>query len=385
LRPPAIDEQGPISAPELVVPISHDWTTLGTGGGIEAFLKLFFQHASKWNLNVTAPCSGPHEATIGSVRFLPIMAHADSELAFTRQLRRALVRGILRMPRRGVVLANEEHYAWAFRGTSLPVVLMSHGAIPKMLRMRHNALFVSGYRFFIERPAVHRACRVVVVNSQLRQYYLSQYGSMSPEKVVEIPIGVDLDELNGRPLKNPLERLSLPRSANLVLFVGRLYPEKNLPLFIAACDTLKQRGQSFEAIVVGDGIQAGLLRQALETRRWLHWVPVMAHSDVIDAMAISRVLAVCSRYEAGPLVLLESIGLGTPVVSTAVGRARELIKGQLGRVVNSDPASIAEGIQDVLEWKPEAVKQASANARRYIDFRDTMNSLVELLRRVGSQ
>jgi glycosyltransferase involved in cell wall biosynthesis len=119
------------------------------------------------------------------------------------------------------------------------------------------------------------------------------------------------------------------------------------------------------------------------TRSWLHWIPKLTlYSEVLDLMAVSRVLAISSRYETGPLVLLEAIGLGTPVVSTDVGRARELITRDLGRLVQADPVSFAEGIREVLSQDPDVSRQAGQRARSLIDFRATMRALVEVVQTV---
>jgi glycosyltransferase involved in cell wall biosynthesis len=108
----------------------------------------------------------------------------------------------------------------------------------------------------------------------------------------------------------------------------------------------------------------------------------MHYSEILDFIAVSRVLAISSRYESGPLVLLEAIGLGTPVVSTDVGRARELITDDLGKVARDDPVSFAEGIREVLSWEPEVSRQAGKEARSLIDFRQTMKALGEVVQSV---
>jgi len=368
---------------QILLPTSHDWTTLGTGGGIGTFLNTFFEHASEWSLRVTVICAGPREAIQGSVRFLPITAYAPSELAFVRQLRRRLISGEIILPEGAVVLANTEHYAWAFRGLGFPIVLMSHGAVAETLKMRHSRLFVHLYRFLIERSAVAHSRRIVAVNPSLRNYYLKHYPMLRPSMVQVVPVGVDLRDFEGRPRSNPLTAFSLSRDSNVILFVGRLYPEKNLALFIAACDNLRRRGETFEAVVIGDGVESLELAKAAASRLWLHWIPKMSRSDVLDAVAMARVIVVCSRYEAGPLILLEALGSGTAVVSTDVGRARELVTDRVGRIVQSDPESCADGIQDMLSQSPSVTHEASKQVWARIEFRDTMNSLVGILREAG--
>jgi len=368
---------------QILLPTSHDWTTLGTGGGIGTFLNAFFEHAPEWSLRITVICAGPREATQGSVRFLPITTHAPSELAFVRQLRRRLISGEIILPGGAVVLANTEHYAWAFRGLGFPIVLMSHGAVAETLRMRHSRVFVHLYRLLMERSAVTHSRRIVAANPRVRDYYLNHYSMLRPSMVQVVPVGVDLRDFEGRPRSNPLRTLSLSRDTSVILFVGRLYPEKNVALFIAACDNLRRRGETFEAVVIGDGVESLALANAAASRPWLHWIPKMSRSDVLDAVALARVVVVCSRYEAGPLILLEALGSGTAVVSTDVGRARELVTDRVGRIVQSDPESCADGIQHMLSQSPAVIYEASKEIRARIEFRDTMNSLVEILRDAG--
>jgi glycosyltransferase involved in cell wall biosynthesis len=289
----------------------------------------------------------------------------------------------MNLPAEAVVLANTEYYAWAFRGLGFPMVLMSHGAVGESLRLRYSRLSVRLYRFFIERSAVAHSRHIVAVNPGLRDYYLSHYPVLPPSMVQVVPVGVDLSEFEGRPRSNPLMTHSLGRDTNVILFVGRLYPEKNLPLFVAACDNLKGRGKTFEAVVIGDGVESRALARAAATRPWLHWIPRMSRSDVLDAVALARVVVICSRHEAGPLILLEALGSGTAIVTTDVGRARELVTDGVGRIVQADPTSLADGIQDMLLRAPNTVYEASRQIWARIDFRDTMNSLVEILRVAG--
>ncbi len=368
------------------MPTSQEWYTLGTGGGIETFLKQLFEHAAEWNLRITVPCAGDREGKMGPVTFFPIMRSATKEWEFTRRLRRTLIRGDLRPSRGAVVLANAEQYAWAFRGMKVPIVLLSHVAPPEQLGLRHSRLFVRLFQVLIERNAVTHARRIVVVNQSVKDYYMSRYQFLHEDSFAVIPLGLDLRLLDQRDTGSPWERLSLPPSTSLVSFVGRLYPEKNLGLFIAACDLLKQRGEGCHAVVVGTGIENHIVEDALTTRPWLHWIPKLGkYAEVLDLVAASRVLAVTSRYETGPLVLLEAIALGTPVVSTDVGRARELVKGYLGRVVPGESSAFADAVQEVFSWKSEAVQEASRVARPQLDFCLTMGALTSVLREVSAE
>lgn len=369
---------------QVIVPDSHDWTTLGTGGGIETFLKMLIEGAERSGLALTLVCAGPKESSRGSVHFLPVMAKADSEAAFVRRLGKSLRTNGLALPREAVVLANAEHYAWAFRKTSHPVVLMSHGAAPETLRLRHGPLYVKMFQRFIERQAVDRASRIIAINAGVARYYRGKFPWLAAGKVVEIGIGLDLREFENRPRTDPFAAYPISPDRDTVLFVGRLYPEKNVHLFLQACDELVHTRPSLQAVIIGAGPDADLVRDWAKTRPWIHWFERIPRDDVLDLMSVSDALVVTSTYESGPLVMLEALASGLPVVSTEVGRAAEFLRPPLGRIVPATPEAFVEALRDVLTWNRDEVLRAAEPAKRLMNFENTIHSIASLLREIHS-
>jgi glycosyltransferase involved in cell wall biosynthesis len=367
---------------EVIVPDSHDWTTLGTGGGIETFLKMLIEGAERAGLALTLVCAGPRESTRGSVHFLPVMPKADSEAAFVRRLAKSLRTDALALPRDAIVLANAEHYAWAFRKTHHPVVLMSHGAAPETLRLRHSALFVKMFQRFIEREAVNRARRIIAVNAGVARYYRGKFPWLDARKVVEIGIGLDFREFENRPRTNPFATYHISRDRDTVLFVGRLSPEKNVHLFLEVCDELVHTRPALQAIVIGAGPDASLVREWTKTRPWIQWFERISRDDVLDLMSAANAMVVTSTYESGPLVMLEAIASGLPVVSTEVGRASEFLVPPLGRITSASPRAIAESLRDVLSWNRDAVRTAVGPVKSLMNFENTVHSIASVLREI---
>jgi glycosyltransferase involved in cell wall biosynthesis len=367
---------------KVIVPYSHDWTTLGTGGGIETFLKMLIEGAAKSGLALTLVCAGPRESTRGSVHFLPIMPKAASEAGFVRRLGKALRTDGLALPREAVVLANAEHYAWAFRNTPYPIVLMSHGAASETLRLRHGPLFVKMFQRFIERQAVEHARRIIAINGRVARYYRAKFPWLDSSKVVEIGIGLDFTDFENRPRTDPFATYPVSRDRDTVLFVGRLYPEKNVHLFLQACDELVRNHTSLQAIIVGAGPDASLVKGRIKTRPWIHWFERIPRDDVLDLMSVSKALVVTSTYESGPLVMLEALASGLPVVSTEVGRAPEFLSPPLGRIVSASPRAIAESLRDVLTWNRDEVLKAVGPVKRLTNFENTIHSIASVLREI---
>jgi len=98
-------------------------------------------------------------------------------------------------------------------------------------------------------------------------------GHNVPRGVWIRPMGVDAEHFqptkrNPETRRNLLERCGNPYDATLLLYVGRLAPEKNLELLIATMVELEKTGPNFRLVLVGDGIA----REALE-RAAQGWIP----------------------------------------------------------------------------------------------------------------
>jgi glycosyltransferase involved in cell wall biosynthesis len=157
-------------------------------------------------------------------------------------------------------------------------------------------------------------------------------------------------------------RLGVADGGRLVVTVARLHPQKGLTDLLAAADLLRHRVPGLRWAVVGTGpLRAEL--QAEVRRRDLSDVVVLtgARPSAADELAAADVVAVTSRWESGPLVALEALALGRPLVATAVGLVPDVVGPAEGRVVPvGDPVAMAEAIADVLGGRGAEV----ADARR---------------------
>ncbi len=348
------------------------------------FVEMLAKRSDQMNVKFTILSVGEKESTEGALRILPVASSANSEFAFVLALGRfARTLQGAELLSSSVVLANAEQYVWALRRVDTPIVLVSHAVLSESLRFRRRWPYAWLYRALVEAAAVRRADAIAAVGGAIWQYYLSRYPKIAGDKTFLVPLGVELPEFVGRPRISPFDRYGLEKDVPIALFVGRLSAEKNVPLFVAACDGLRQVGARFQAVVVGDGPQSTDVRVAAKTRSWLHWIPRATHDEVLDLMAVSSVLAVCSKYESGPLVLLEAVASGLPVVSTDVGRSRELLDPSLGTIVETESASLAIALQKWISAIGERGRRSASWSSDSIDFRKTAELLGAVIRSVS--
>jgi glycosyltransferase involved in cell wall biosynthesis len=140
----------------------------------------------------------------------------------------------------------------------------------------------------------------------------------------------------------------------LVLFAGRLIPEKNVTLAVAAIGAAERRIEGLRGEVLGDGPERAALEAAIVAHGLERVVCArgfVAAATVTTQMRRAMCLLLTSRREGYGLVVVEAAAHGTPsvVVAGEDNAATELIvEGVNGTVVASaDPQAVADAIARV--------------------------------------
>jgi glycosyltransferase involved in cell wall biosynthesis len=144
------------------------------------------------------------------------------------------------------------------------------------------------------------------------------------------------------------------RAAPVVLFAGRLIPEKQVTLAVAAIALAARRIEGLRAVVVGDGPERAALAAAIAEHSLGEVVSAEGFADAatLEAqMGRAMCMLVTSRREGYGLVVVEAAAHGTPsvVVAGEDNAATELIvEGVNGTIAQrSDPQAVADAIVDV--------------------------------------
>ncbi|WP_432558155.1 glycosyltransferase family 4 protein [Granulicoccus sp. GXG6511] len=122
-----------------------------------------------------------------------------------------------------------------------------------------------------------------------------------------------------------------------VLQVGRLVPEKGTPILIDALAALAREGIEVEARLVGDGP----LRDSLAARvaaaglsDQVEFVGVVGQDHILEHYHWANVFCLPSFQEGLPVVLMEAMATGLPVVTTRIAGIGELVvDGDNGRLL----------------------------------------------------
>lgn len=140
-----------------------------------------------------------------------------------------------------------------------------------------------------------------------------------------------------------------PANAPVLLYVGRLAPEKNLELLLEAFRWLRERRPEARLALVGDGPS----RAALEERApgpAVAFCGVLAGDELADAYASADLFVFPSRTDTFGNAVLEAMASGLPVVvAREGGPAEQVDDGVEGLVVDcASPAPLAEALARLL-------------------------------------
>jgi glycosyltransferase involved in cell wall biosynthesis len=202
----------------------------------------------------------------------------------------------------------------------------------------------SVYKRAVMARVLRSAERVIALNEAQVLTLTGRYG-VRRDRIRVIPNGVPITVDEGSPAPEHDEAGPLR-----LLFVGRLSPQKNLSRLLAAMSLVSE---PVELDIVGDGTERRSVEDEVARRQLTNVRLLGARHDeaLMDCYRRAQALVLTSDHEGMPLVLLEAMAAGLPVVATDVPGVGETLE-RAGLLVSPDPAAVAEAI-DRLARDPE--------------------------------
>jgi glycosyltransferase involved in cell wall biosynthesis len=234
--------------------------------------------------------------------------------------------------------------------------------------------------------AVGRAKHIITVSEDLRRSLVAAY----PEAIARSTTIHNGVETRQPPARDPAEvrrELGLPpvrpgsgqAGVSLVGVVARLAPEKGIMEFIRSARLVADAHPAVAFALCGDGpmrAEAAALRRELGLEGQLS---LLGHiEEVRDFIASLDLLVVPSRSEGSPVVAMEAMALGKPVVATAVGGVPEVVPGgETGVLVQAgDAQALADGILELLR-DPARAQEMGERGRQRAAREFDVNDMVE--------
>jgi 1,2-diacylglycerol 3-alpha-glucosyltransferase len=215
---------------------------------------------------------------------------------------------------------------------------------------------------FVSRRQCNAVDAVVAPSRQLAEVLL-RYGVTRP--IATIPTGLSLQEFAGGDGGAFRRRFGVAAERPVMLLVGRVAHEKNIGFLLRVLAEVRRSVPNVLFVVAGEGpALRGLMRAAVEDGLADHLLFVgylERGGALLDCYRAADVFVFASRTETQGLVLLESLALGVPVVSTAVLGTKEVLENAAGAlVVREDVTEFAAAVTRVLTEPALRARLASA-------------------------
>jgi glycosyltransferase involved in cell wall biosynthesis len=245
-----------------------------------------------------------------------------------------------------------------------PVVFTYH------TRYEKYAHYVPLTKSLVEAAAIRLSTRfasradAVIAPSQVIRDDLRGRGVTVPIAVV--PTGIDLARF--RPGDRPAarRRLGLAPEGSVLLYVGRLDPEKSVGRILQAFERVASIVPDARLVLVGQGTDAERLRRqarALVAAGRIVFLGGRAHDALAECYQAADLFLFASETETQGLVLAEAAASGLPSVAVSAPGCDEVVRdGDTGLLTKAEPAALAEAAIGLL-LDPERRRGMGERAR----------------------
>jgi len=175
-----------------------------------------------------------------------------------------------------------------------------------------------------------------------------------------------------------------PPPAPRFVCVGRFAPVKAHLVLVGAVRHLQSMGIDCDVVLIGDGPMRAQIEEAIRHAQLdSHFIFTgwgTGERVKVEILA-ARALLLASFSENMPVVIMEAMALGRPVISTYIAGIPELVQpGKTGWLVPaSDEVALAEAMREALHAPAGELAKMGAAARRHVnDHHDSLKEAAKL-------
>ena len=251
----------------------------------------------------------------------------------------------LRVLKPDLVHAHAAHFAFAAIRAGYPTIYTIHGVLSRERRIYTNTLFDRlryGLLAFYQWLALRRVDRLIAISPYVMQEYA--HIRSAPWMRIDNPVPQAFFEV---------EDHSEP---GRVLYAGSIDERKDLLTLLSAVDRMRQAFPDLTLRIAGRATSADYdLRvkafvEAHDLHEVVRFLGLLQREALMEEYSRCAVLALSSLQESAPMVVIEAMAAGKPVVATRVGGVPDLIaEGETGYIVPpGDDEAMARRLSELL-------------------------------------
>jgi glycosyltransferase involved in cell wall biosynthesis len=271
-----------------------------------------------------------------------------------------------------------------FGGTraNLALIWSIMSGTPFSIKFHAADVFV---RVALMRLKAKRAAKLMTISRYNLAFMRERYADCDVARCSIHKCGIPIGEYQFRPRP---ARSDSP----VVVSVGRLVPMKGFPVLLRASKRLLGMGVAHRIRIYGDGPERARLTRLAQDLGLEGTVDLMGHrspNEVHEALLSADVFVLPAVFDHAekamdgvPMVLIEAMAVGTPVVSTTISGIPELIEDDVSGFLATpeDPDALADAIVKWLRLDESKRRRMLSAARRKIESDHDVTKLSSALR-----
>jgi len=241
--------------------------------------------------------------------------------------------------------------------------------VPAVFSTAHSSnQWKSRLHITIDRLMARVTSKVIACTEAVQQVLITEH-HIPAKKVALVGNGIDFQRLENADVHGLTSEFPTQPNVLKIGIIGRLHPCKGHLDFLPVLVHLRDKNINAHLFVIGEGeLRQDIERRISDLQLGSHVTLAGQRSDVPAWLNYLDFLVIPSKYEGLPLTLLEAMGVGRPVVATAVGGIPDVIEeGVDGLLVRPEDeaamASVVLKLASSAELRQSLGQHARAKAR----------------------
>jgi glycosyltransferase involved in cell wall biosynthesis len=187
--------------------------------------------------------------------------------------------------------------------------------------------FLAGFRDFVNSRFYRLPDKIITISDSARRMLLARGATPN---VVVVPNGVERPTMSPRDREDFRETHQIEKDTCVVAILGRIqFKQKGQDFAVQAVARFRDHLRKFKFLIVGSGPDEGKIRNMIAALSLEQQVQVLPWTEDLGAVyAGIDMLLIPSRFEGVPLVMLEAMSGGVPVVASRVDGMAELLPNE---------------------------------------------------------
>lgn len=269
-----------------------------------------------------------------------------------------------------------------FRNKGIPYVIAPHGTLsPYALHNRLSSKVKKKIALNLYENENLQKCSCLHATSEQEIDDFRQFGLKAP--IAYIKNGISLNELSltGNSLYFK-EKYRIDKNKHILLYLSRITPKKGLDMLLSALNNLKELFNNWVLVIAGnDGNE--YVKEVIKMINHFQLqdnviiIEPQFDQNKLDAFSAADFFILPSYSEGSPMVILDSLSYGVPVITTKSSSWKDLEDFSCGYWTDINLESIESALKSMLELPTSELKIMSRNSKRLIEMKYTWEVIVQ--------